>query len=107
MTEAIVPPITVADPAEAARQWFILLGRYCAAVDYDANEAIFADDVVSFGTRATVVAGLGPLRSSNGKASGGTSGASPWTSGSFTVAAARRPRLGHGAVVVDRVSRGR
>ena len=62
MTEAIVPPITVADPAEAARQWFILLGRYCAAVDYDANEAIFADDVVSFGTRATVVAGLGPLR---------------------------------------------
>jgi ketosteroid isomerase-like protein len=62
MTDTIAPPITVADPAEAARRWFTLLGRYCAAVDYDSNEAIFADDVVSFGTKATVVSGLGPLR---------------------------------------------
>mgnify|MGYP003671173893 FL=1 len=54
--------ITVDDPKEAARQWFELLGRFCAAVDYDAGETIFADDVVAFGTRTDVVQGLAPLR---------------------------------------------
>ena len=54
--------ITESDPVKAARQWFELLGRYCAAVDYDAGESIFADDVVAFGTRTDVVQGLAPLR---------------------------------------------
>ena len=55
-------PITATDPAAAARAWFAELGRCCAAVDYDSAEAIFAPDVVSFGTKADVVSGLGPLR---------------------------------------------
>ncbi len=55
-------PITTDDPVAAARDWFAELGRCCAAVDYDSAEAIFAPDVVSFGTRADVVSGLGPLR---------------------------------------------
>ncbi len=55
-------PITTDDPVAAGRDWFAELGRCCAAVDYDAAEAIFAPDVVSFGTRADVVSGLGPLR---------------------------------------------
>jgi len=50
-------PITTADPNEAIRQWFELLGQYCAAVDYDAGETIFAEDVVAFGTKARVVSG--------------------------------------------------
>lgn len=54
--------ITTPDPIDAARQWFQLLGQYCAAVDYDAGETIFADDVVAFGTRMDVVKGLAPLR---------------------------------------------
>ncbi len=55
-------PITTDDPVAAARGWFAELGRCCAAVDYGSAEAIFAPDVVSFGTRADVVSGLGPLR---------------------------------------------
>lgn len=55
-------PITTDDPVAAALGWFAELGRCCAAVDYDSAEAIFAPDVVSFGTRADVVSGLGPLR---------------------------------------------
>jgi ketosteroid isomerase-like protein len=56
------PPITTNDPMEALRAWFGLLGRYCAAVDFDSAEAIFASDVVSFGTRAQIVAGIEHLR---------------------------------------------
>jgi len=51
-------PITTADPQEAVRQWFTLLGKYCAAVDYNSAEAIFAPDVLSFGTKARVVSGV-------------------------------------------------
>ena len=54
--------INETEPEKAARQWFALLGQYCAAVDYDAGETIFADDVVAFGTRMDVVQGLQPLR---------------------------------------------
>ena len=54
--------ITTDDPKAAVREWFERLGRYCAAVDYDAGEAIFADAVVAFGTRTDVVQGLEPLR---------------------------------------------
>ena len=55
-------PITTNDPVAAVRDWFAELGRCCAAVDYDSAEAIFAPDVVSFGTRADVVSGLSTLR---------------------------------------------
>jgi ketosteroid isomerase-like protein len=55
-------PITTTSPVEAVRQWYGLLGRYCAAVDFDSAEAIFAPDVFSFGTRARIVSGLEPIR---------------------------------------------
>lgn len=54
--------ITDPDPLNAVRQWFERLGRYCAAVDYPAAHVIFADDVASFGTRARIVTGIGPLQ---------------------------------------------
>ena len=55
-------PITAAAPEDAVRAWFALLGKFCAAIDYDAAEAIFAPEVVSFGTRADIVTGLDNLR---------------------------------------------
>ena len=55
-------PITTAAAEEAVREWFALLGRYCAAVDYESAEAIFAPDVLSFGTKARVVGGVKHLR---------------------------------------------
>jgi ketosteroid isomerase-like protein len=55
-------PITTADPQAAVRQWFELLGAYCAAVDYDSGETIFAADVVAFGTKARVVTGRDHVR---------------------------------------------
>ncbi len=55
-------PITDPDPEVAVQQWFTLLGELCAGIDYDTAEGIFADDVVSFGTRADIVTGLGNLR---------------------------------------------
>ena len=55
-------PISTPDHLEAARQWFARLSAACAAVDYEAGETIFADDVASFGTKADIVVGLGPLR---------------------------------------------
>lgn len=55
-------PITNPDPNAAATEWFERLGKNCAAVDYDGTQVIFADDVVSFGTKADIVSGLMPLR---------------------------------------------
>jgi hypothetical protein len=55
-------PITDPNPEVAVQQWFTLLGELCAGIDYDTAEGIFADDVVSFGTRADIVTGLGNLR---------------------------------------------
>ena len=63
MTKQLSPPVTISDPGAAVRQWFALLGRYCAAVDYESTHAIFAPDVVSFGTKAKIVSGLEPLQS--------------------------------------------
>lgn len=54
-------PIVAADSRKAVEAWFARLSRYCASVDYDSARAIFADDVVSFGTRAGVVSGLDRL----------------------------------------------
>jgi ketosteroid isomerase-like protein len=52
------PPITGTDGTAAVREWFARLSRYCVAVDYVSARGIFASDVVSFGTKAEVVAGL-------------------------------------------------
>ena len=54
--------INVADPKAAVTEWFKRLSRNCAAVDYDSTRQIFADDVVSFGTKADVVSGLDYLQ---------------------------------------------
>src|SRR5919106_1181098 len=54
--------ITSADPKAAVREWFELLGKYCASVDYHSARPIFAEDVVSFGTRADIVSGLDYLQ---------------------------------------------
>ena len=61
MTQAH-PPVTTSDPAEAVKHWFALMGRYCASVDYDGAERIFAEDVVSFGTAMDIVRGRKALR---------------------------------------------
>jgi ketosteroid isomerase-like protein len=54
--------ITTNDPLVAVRVWYALLGRYCAAVDYENAATIFAPDVLSFGTKATLVSGIEHLR---------------------------------------------
>ena len=54
--------ITIDDPNMAAREWFALLSRYCASVDYESTRAIFAPDILSFGTRAEIVSGLDALQ---------------------------------------------
>jgi ketosteroid isomerase-like protein len=54
--------ITTNDPAAAVRQWFALLDRYCATVDYEGGESIFAPDTIAFGTKARVVSGLEHVR---------------------------------------------
>ena len=61
MTE-INPPVRASNPTEAVRQWFALMERYCASVDYDGAEGIFAEDVVSFGTTMDIVSGRKALR---------------------------------------------
>jgi ketosteroid isomerase-like protein len=57
-----VTSITTPDPKEAMRQWFALLERSCSSVDYEAARRIFADDVVSFGTRMDIASGLDALQ---------------------------------------------
>ncbi len=54
---AKVALITTPDPRAAVREWFERLGKCCAAVDYASARAIFAPDVVSFGTKADIVSG--------------------------------------------------
>ena len=61
MTQAL-PTVKASDPVDAVRQWFTLMGRYCASLDYDAAERIFAEDVVSFGTAMEIVRGRKALR---------------------------------------------
>ena len=48
-------PVETNDPVDAVKQWFALMERYCASVDYAAAEHIFAEDVVSFGTAMSIV----------------------------------------------------
>ena len=55
-------PIATADPHAAVREWFARLGRDCASVDYRSARAIFAPDVVSFGTHTDFVTGIDALQ---------------------------------------------
>lgn len=48
--------------AGSVRRWLAEWGSEVAAVDFDAAEHRFADDVVGFGTKATVARGLANLR---------------------------------------------
>ena len=56
------PPVETNDPVDAVKQWFALMERYCAGVDYAAAEHIFAEEVVSFGTAMSIVRGRKALR---------------------------------------------
>ena len=58
----IGPPVSTSNPTEAVRHWFALMEQYCASVDYDGAEGIFAEDVVSFGTTMEIVSGRRALR---------------------------------------------
>jgi len=55
-------PITIVDPIASVREWFTRFGPYCAAVDYESARVLFAPDVVSFGTKEKIVAGLDHLQ---------------------------------------------
>jgi ketosteroid isomerase-like protein len=48
----------------SARTWLADWGAEVAAIDFDTAERRFADDVVGFGTRATVARGRAELRAS-------------------------------------------
>jgi len=52
---------TVAGEHAALRRWFEELQACVRDVDFAAGRALFADDVVAFGTRADVVTGLDAL----------------------------------------------
>ena len=56
-------PITTEDGMQAMSEFFSRMSQYCAAVDFDATEVLFAPDVISFGTKASIVRGLQQLRS--------------------------------------------
>ena len=115
-------PITAPDPHHAIREWFERLGRYCAEVDYASARAIFAPDVVSFGTRAEVVSGLSALQSNQWEGiwpnisdfkieagsikSGGEGrhawGVATWTSTGFDREGRPFPRPGRATVALER-----
>ncbi len=110
------------DPGVAVREWFQVLGRCCAAMDYESARAIFATDVASFGTRADVVVGLSPLQRQQWEGiwpnirdfhidmerivAGGTEsvawGIAPWTSTGFAEDATPFDRPGRATVVLER-----
>lgn len=123
MTEAGgVVLITVADPQLAVTEFFEHLGRYCAAVDYDAAEALFAEDVVSFGTKASVITQRRHLRRQQWEEiwgniadfrldleqirAGGDErvawGMAPWTSTGFDETGASFDRPGRATVILER-----
>lgn len=58
-TTASAAPGTELEPLA---EWFRTLERCVRAVDYDAARPIFAENVVSFGTRAEMVSGLDNLK---------------------------------------------
>jgi hypothetical protein len=38
------------DDIKATRAWFDALSKFCQAIDYEGARAIFADDLIAFGT---------------------------------------------------------
>ena len=62
MTDANNGPLTADTAIEAVQTFFARLSRDCANVDFDATQPMFAEDVYSFGTKATVVQGRDRLR---------------------------------------------
>jgi ketosteroid isomerase-like protein len=121
-TQPKSPPITIADPQAAVREWFARLSQYCAAVDYPSTHAIFAPDVVSFGTKAKIVSGLEPLQANQWEGiwpnirdfqieldtihSGGDAnhawGIATWTSTGFDEAGRPFHRPGRATVILER-----
>lgn len=67
MTKPLLPgtpdAVITADGMQALKEFFSRMSACCAAVDFDSAEVLFAPDVVSFGTKATIVSGLDNLRS--------------------------------------------
>ncbi len=53
--------MTATELHDRVREWFARFGECCAAVDYETAAALFADDVVAFGTRMDMVSGLESL----------------------------------------------
>ena len=53
--------LTTTELYGAVREWFARFGECCAAVDYETAAGLFADDVVSFGTKMDIVSGLESL----------------------------------------------
>ena len=53
--------LTTTDLYGAVKEWFSRFGECCAAVDYETAAGLFADEVVSFGTRMDIVSGLESL----------------------------------------------
>ena len=114
-------PIRAADPQMAVRDWFARLGRDCAAVDFASARAIFAPDVVSFGTRADVAVGLDALQTNqwegiwpnieafrfdlDGVHAAGDGrrawGAATWTSTGFDESGRPFPRPGRATILLE------
>ena len=116
------PIITNSDANVAIVEWFEKLGKYCASVDYDSARAIFAEDVLSFGTMADIVSGLEPLQLNQWEGiwpniqdfeinmdtihSGGdqhiTWGVATWTSSGFHDDGSSFERPGRATVILER-----
>lgn len=114
--------IDTPDGVTAVHEFFARLSTNCAAQDFDATEPLFADDVASFGTKAGVVIGLGPLRARqwegiwtniedfemqldqiHASASGDLAwGMVPWTSTGFDEQGNPYDRPGRATIVMER-----
>lgn len=54
--------IKTTNSANAVSEWFEQFGRCVASVNYQAARSIYAEDVVSFGTKAEIVSGIDLLQ---------------------------------------------
>lgn len=110
------------DAEQAIREWFQTLERCVRLVDYETARKIFADNVLSFGTRADVVSGLDTLVANQWSgiwphirdftieldqlhwgASGDLAwGMAPWNSTGFHPDGTAFPRPGRATVIFER-----
>jgi ketosteroid isomerase-like protein len=110
------------DAEQAVREWFQTLERCVRQVDYQTARAIFAPDVLSFGTRADIVSGLDVLVANQwsgiwpnirdfmfnleqlhcGAAADLAWGIVPWTSTGFHPDGGSFPRPGRATVILER-----